>query len=59
MCASAYVDAWVNVRMHACVGMGVSCVLCLCLGQCVCICHSRDCKKIFLVSKDKNKVLKS
>ena len=25
----------------------------------VCICYSRDCKKIFLASKDKNKVLKS
>ena len=24
--------------------------------MCVCICHLCDCKKIFLVSKDKNKV---
>ena len=35
--------------------MGVSCV-CACANACVCICHSRDRKKIFLVSKDKNKV---
>ena len=34
--------------------VGVSYV---CANVCVCICHSRNCKKIYLVSKDKNKVL--
>ena len=47
-------------RACVCVGGGVcGCILHLCLGQCVCLyCHSRDRKKIFLTSKDKNKVLK-
>ena len=31
----------------------VSCA-CVSASVCVCICHSRDSKKIFLVSKDKN-----
>ena len=40
------------------VGWGVSCV-CVWANVYVCICHLRDRKKIFLASKDKNKVLKS
>ena len=39
-------------------GWGVSCV-CVWAIEYVCICHLRDRKKIFLASKDKNKVLKS
>ena len=38
-------------------GWGVSCV-CVWANAYVCICHLRD-RKIFLASKDKNKVLKS
>ena len=38
--------------------VGVSCV-CVRTSVYVCICHPRDRKKIFLASKDKNKVLKS
>ena len=36
----------------------LSCV-CVWASVYVCICHSRDCKKRFVASKDKNKVLKS
>ena len=39
-------------------GEGVSCV-CALANVYVCICHSCDGKKIFLASKNKNKVLKS
>ena len=39
-------------------GWGVSCV-CVWANVYVCICHLRDRKKIFLASKDKNKVLQS
>ena len=37
--------------------VGVSCV-CVWANVYVCICHSRDHKMIFLISKDKNQVLK-
>ena len=37
--------------------VGVSCV-CVWANVYVCICHSRHRKKIFLASKDRNKVLK-
>ena len=39
-------------------GWGVS-YICVLADVYVCICHSSDHKKIFLASKDKNKVLKS
>ena len=41
-------------------GEGVVDVSCICVwaNVHVCICHSHDHKKIFLASKDKNKVLK-
>ena len=45
--------AWVCVGWRE-VSVGVSCV-CVLANVCVCICHSRDRKKIFLVSKDKIK----
>ena len=56
----------VCVSVCVCVGGGgwqeggeclwVTCV-CVCANACFCICHSRDRKKIFLVSKDGNKIL--
>ena len=51
----------VDTCLRVCVsggGGGVSCVWVWAIVY-VCICHLRDRKKIFLASKDKNKVLKS
>ena len=57
------VHAWWRVEKRGGgVGGGVGRVLvdvsCVCVWANVCICHSRDRKKMFLTCKDKNKVLK-
>ena len=65
MCSQRYTDM-MNACVCVCVSVagvrvgvfvGVSYV-CVWANVYACICHSRESKKIFLASKDKNKILK-
>ena len=56
VCVCMCVCVWGVGVGDGAVFVGVSCV-CVCASVCVSICHLRDRKEIFLVSKDKNKVL--